>query len=250
MPAPRVHDFELESAANPVGVSFILMDKLPGRSLSWCDATRHHKEKVLSQLADIFVELHRHPFSLIGCLDGFEETRVGPVGLECFTDIEGSKLRTTGPFESLPSYYRSFIRITLDLIVSDEKYLQRAADAYLIQRFLLDLIPHILPKPKENEKFYLKHVDDKAVHIFIDEDYNITGIIDWEMACTAPASIAFGSPRMILPIDDFYKGINDLSEDETVFIRLFQEKDRQDLADCILKDRLAAQIRLLLWLHS
>lgn len=35
IPAPNVHDFALEGADNPVGVGFILMDKLPGKSLRW-----------------------------------------------------------------------------------------------------------------------------------------------------------------------------------------------------------------------
>ncbi|VTO89520.1 unnamed protein product [Fusarium graminearum] len=40
IPAPKVHDFALENPNNPVGFGFILMDKLPGRSLRWSLATQ------------------------------------------------------------------------------------------------------------------------------------------------------------------------------------------------------------------
>lgn len=39
VPAPKVHDFALEHPDNLVGVGFILMDKLPGKSLRWSIAT-------------------------------------------------------------------------------------------------------------------------------------------------------------------------------------------------------------------
>ena len=51
-------------------------------------------------------------------------------------------------------------------------------DAYLIYRFLLDLVPLVLPLGQNNDKFYFKHVDNKGDHILVDEQFNITGIID------------------------------------------------------------------------
>lgn len=33
VPSPRVYDFALEQTGNPVGVGFILMEKLPGKSM-------------------------------------------------------------------------------------------------------------------------------------------------------------------------------------------------------------------------
>lgn len=40
IPTPRVYDFALDDYMNPVGVGYILMEKLPGKSLRWSIATQ------------------------------------------------------------------------------------------------------------------------------------------------------------------------------------------------------------------
>jgi hypothetical protein len=89
-------------------------------------------------------------------------------------------MRTIGPFSSLEEYHIASIQLILDLIIQEEMYSQQAVDAYLIHRYLLDLIPRVLPSAFDDNKFYLKHADDKGDHILVDESFNITGIIDWE----------------------------------------------------------------------
>lgn len=43
----------------------------------------------------------------------------------------------------------------------------------------------MLPPSHGDDKFYLKHTDDKGDHTVFNDDFNITGIIDWEWAYTA-----------------------------------------------------------------
>ncbi|QPH11293.1 hypothetical protein C2857_002994 [Epichloe festucae Fl1] len=238
VPAPEVYDFALENTNNTVGVGYILMQKLPGKSLRWSLATQEQRRKVMSQLANTFIELHKYPFPLLGSLDNPGKSQVGAYARESLTNFVKSKICTTGPFSSLREYYISSIQLILDLIVQDEIYSQQAVDAYLIHRFLLDLVPLMLPSGQNNDKFYLKHADDKGDHILVDEQFNITGIIDWEWAYTAPASLAFNSPIGFLPVADFYKGKNSLGDDEIAFAKLLEEKGRQDLANSVWNGRL------------
>ena len=116
-------------------------------------------------------------------------------------------------------------------------YTQRPVDAYLIHRYLLDIVPHVLPSVHD-ENFYLKHADDKGDHILVDAEFNITGIIDREWAHTASLAHAFNSPIGFLPVSDFYRSRNDLGDDEVVFARLLEEKGRQDLARYVRGGRL------------
>ncbi|TDZ34318.1 hypothetical protein C8035_v010720 [Colletotrichum spinosum] len=230
VPAPKVYDFALEHADNPVGVGYILMDKLPGRSLRWSIATPEQRENIMGQLADIFIELHKYPFDLLGSLDQPGGSRVGALARESLTDFTQSDMQTTGPFSSLEAYQTSSLQLTLDLIFRGEMYSQQTVDAYLIHRFLLDLIPYVSPaSAPDDHSYYLKHADDKGDHILVDDDFNITGIIDWEWAHTAPPAHAFNSPVGLLPVADFYSGANDLGDDEVTFARLLEEKGRQDL---------------------
>ncbi|KAI0845992.1 hypothetical protein F5Y00DRAFT_254938 [Daldinia vernicosa] len=239
VPASKVFDFALEDANNPVGVGYILMEKLHGTSLRWSVATQEQRRKVMEQLADVFVELSKYPFDHLGslhCLDGFH---VGAFARESLTDFVQSGMRTMGPFSSLEEYHKSEIRLILDLILREEIYSEQAVDAYLIHRFLFDLIPIVLSQPAQYEhKYYLKHADDKGDHIMVDEDFNITGIIDWEWAYTAPPIHAFNSPIGFLPVAEFYRGANNLGSDEIIFARILEEKGHLDLAGFVRNGRL------------
>lgn len=244
VPAPKVFDFVLEDhPGNLVGVGYILMEKLPGTSLRWSVATQEQKRKVMDQLADTFIELQNHPFDRLGSLDRPDDPEhVGAFALELLTDFTTAGLRTIGPVYSWEEYHTSSLRLILDLILSKEMYSQQAVDAYLIHRYMLDVVPAVLPSSPttqgSQEKYFLKHADDKGDHILVDDEFNITGIIDWEWAHTAPLSHAFNSPIGLLPVADFYNGARHLGDDEMVFARLLEEKGHKDLADCVWHGRL------------
>lgn len=238
VPAPKVHDFAVEHPDNAVGVGYILMDKLPGKSLRWSIATRQQRRKVMSQLADTFCELRKYPFERLGSLSDPGEAKVGPLARESLVDMTESEMRTTGPFSSLSDYHLSSLRLILDLICREEIYSQQSVDAYLIHRFLIDLVPRVVNHLPQEHDFYLKHADDKGDHILVDDDFNITGIIDWEWAHTAPPAHAFNSPIALLPVADFYNSKNNLGDDEAEFARLLEEKGRADLAQFVWDGRL------------
>ncbi|KAI5859849.1 hypothetical protein GGS23DRAFT_264210 [Durotheca rogersii] len=239
IPAPRVFDFMLDHADNPVGVGYILMEKLPGKSLRWSIATQEQRRKVMEQLANVSIELGKYPFDLLGSLDHPGDSHVGAFARESLTDFIQSEMRPLGPFTSPEEYHKSSLQLLLDLILRQEMYSQQAVDAYLIHRFLLDLVPSVLSSSAQDDhKYYLKHADDKGDHILVDEDFNVTGIIDWEWAYTAPPTHAFNSPIGLLPVAQFYSGANNLGDDEITFARMLEEKGRQDLADFVWNGRL------------
>jgi hypothetical protein len=148
-------------------------------------------------------------------------------------------MEAIGPCPSLEGYHVASIRLILDLIIRDEIYTEQAVDAYLIHRFLLGLVPSVLPHvAQSSEMFYLKHTDDKGDYILVDQDFNITGVIDWEWAYTTSEALAFNSPIILLPSRDFCNGVNDLGKYEIAFARQLEEKGSPDLADFVRKGRL------------
>ncbi|KAH7010716.1 hypothetical protein B0J12DRAFT_751417 [Macrophomina phaseolina] len=165
-----------------------------------------------------------------------EELEGGGFPVNDFTD---SGIQPLGPFTSLRDYHTAHLQLVLDLIVRDELYALQPVDAYLVHRFLLEIIPDVLPQSVGGqESFYLKHADDKGDHILIDEDFSITAVIDWEWAYTTSQTLAFNSPIAILPVKTFYDGSNELGEDELVFIKLLEEAKRHDLAQIVREGRL------------
>ncbi|KAF8245486.1 hypothetical protein K440DRAFT_655556 [Wilcoxina mikolae CBS 423.85] len=206
----------LENTAVPapkVGCAYILMEKINGRTLSSTSPTKEQMRKVLAHLAD--VPTWNRPYR--------------PIANELLADATSNNTKNPancnlpGPFQMYEAYYTSLLLRILDLIANGELYSPWAVDAFLIHRFLLDLVPSFSMSSHDKEghvNFYLRHVDDKGDHVMVDDDYNITGIIDWEWAYTAPAEEAFSSPMGLWDVSDFFEGVDGLSDREWVFTEL------------------------------
>ncbi|KAJ5901451.1 hypothetical protein N7495_001979 [Penicillium taxi] len=243
VPVPRVFDFNLDEA-NPIGVSYILMEKLPGKSLRWSLTALQQRQKVISQLADIYIELKKFPFSMIGSFDPENSSYIGPLARESLTDFQNSQMRMLGPYSSSGEYFDTEIQLILDLILRQELYVDRPVNAFLVHRFLLETVSKVFSKsPFDDGMFYLKHADEKGDQILVDDDFNITGIIDWEWAQTDSKSSAFNSPIVLLPVADFYNGTDHIGQDEIFFAECFEEKGHADLGQIVRNGRLLHRIQ-------
>ncbi|KAJ6020061.1 hypothetical protein N7499_003354 [Penicillium canescens] len=243
VPVPTVFDFNADES-NPVGVGYILMEKLPGKSLRWSITTPEQRQKIASQLADIYIELKSYPFSVMGSFNQQNSSHVGPIARESLTDFQDLHMKMLGPYSSSEEYFTAHIRLILDLIIRQESYVNRPVDAFLIHRFLLEIIPKIFSRNSlDDGMFYLKHADEKGDQILVDNDYNITGIIDWEWAQTDSKSAAFNSPIVLLPVADFYEGADHIGEDEDFFAKCLEEKGHPDLGEIVRNGRLLHRIQ-------
>ncbi|KAL4798215.1 hypothetical protein BDV19DRAFT_397113 [Aspergillus venezuelensis] len=178
VPAPKVFGYALASdPKNRVGVSYILMQALPGRPYYAHEASEEHKEKALGQVADIMIEISKYPFDSIG--NRF--VHLSPHGL----------------FKTSTEYTNYIIESYMDLIADGQIHHSYPREAYLLYNLLRQNVDNLTQPPstiapQHRNKFYLKHPDDKGDHILIDEKYNITGLIDWRFARVVPALEAFG----------------------------------------------------------
>ncbi|PIG87299.1 hypothetical protein AARAC_010442 [Aspergillus arachidicola] len=159
------------------------------------------------------------------------------------TKVSAPKIFDYGLHGQTPVGVRDFLRasieLNMDLIMKGESYARREIDAFLVHRFLLDCIPEVLLYHSfDDGLFYLRHADDKGDHILIDDDYNITRIVDWEWAYTESKSAAFKSPIMLLPVADFYNGVNCIGEDEVPFANILEQKGHKGLAEIVRNGRL------------
>jgi hypothetical protein len=239
---PKVFDWSAESDPdNDVGLGYILMEKLQGKPLDWQTLTAQQKETVMQQLADLFLELEKHPFERIGSLmpsrsgdTDFEVQGIAHHSTFNMTEQSGQPL---GPFASSAEVARALVEYYLDMIASGEVGSQYLDDVFLAHRFRLDIIDRIWEGRRRQERFYLKHPDDKGNHILADEEFNIVGVIDWEWTRTVSKEEAFSSPCMMWPVARFYEGSNELSADEVRFADMFRARGRHDLAACVVQGR-------------
>ncbi|KAE8343551.1 hypothetical protein BDV24DRAFT_149485 [Aspergillus arachidicola] len=212
--APKIFDYGLHGQT-PIGVGYILMGKLPGKSLRcWQIYT---------------LNWNHSPFDNMGSLDRLGTDYIGPFARESLTHY----------ISNYRDHLRASIELNMDLIMIGESYARREIDAFLVHRFLLDCIPEVLLYHSfDDGLFYLRHADDKGDHILIDDDYNITRIVDWEWAYTESKSAAFKSPIMLLPVADFYNGVNCIGEDEVPFANILEQKGHKGLAEIVRNGRL------------
>lgn len=68
VPAPKVYHYQLQGPDNIVGTSYVLMEKMPGRPLDWNSASEEQRRRVMDQLADIYLELEKHPLPMTGSI--------------------------------------------------------------------------------------------------------------------------------------------------------------------------------------
>ncbi|OAQ98036.1 hypothetical protein LLEC1_01433 [Akanthomyces lecanii] len=259
IPSPRIFDWACESdPENTIGMGYILMEKLHGTPLDWQAASTTQREKVVQQLADIMLELEKHPFDQLGSLI----TTAAPIGDEAMPElatvkppirVHGLAQHSTfhhdvsgmppGPFLSSRVALRKLIETYLQKIANGEiGTVENATDVFLTHRFRLDVLDKAWEQSATlggsgKETFFLKHADDKGDHILVNDDFEIVGIIDWEWCSTASKEVAFSSPCMMWPVAAFYDGSNELAQEELFLAHAFRERGRDDLARCVLNGR-------------
>ncbi|KAG6063248.1 hypothetical protein E4U32_001457 [Claviceps aff. humidiphila group G2b] len=248
VPSPRVFDWACESdPTNTIGVGYILMEKLNGTPLRWQRATASQKEKIVRQYADIMLEIARHPFDKLGWLIGTTESSSGEAtqGAAVESQIQVGAMAggmSQGSFRSSEEAFRAIVEANIRMTVAGEiGSAENTLDILLVHRFRLDVLHKLSEQTataeKGSEQFFLKHPDDKGDHILVNDDFDIVGIIDWEWCQTASKEEAFSSPCMMWPVGPFHDGSNELTEEELLLARLFRERNREDLASCVLHGR-------------
>ncbi|KAI5240868.1 hypothetical protein E4T42_08224 [Aureobasidium subglaciale] len=232
IPSPKLFGYALEvDEGNGVGAGYMFIEVLPGTQLDWSDLTHEQTRKVVAQMADMAIEVSKHPMDSIGALHLPSPDTIGPVAREELCDLVDGNIRTLGPFASMQDYWTTYLHSILAQMLNRELYTLHPLDAYLIHRFLLDLVSQVWTA--ETETCYLKHTDDKGDHILIDASANITDIIDWEWAFFAPASFTLNSPKAIFDVLDFFASGTSLSTSEIHFAECFEATGRADLAKVV-----------------
>jgi hypothetical protein len=147
----------------------------------------------------------------------------------------------SGPFDTASDYYTSFVEQSITLIADGQLFTSFPVNAYLVFSYLKSQIQAFAAKPTHNsvettEQFYIKHVDDKGDRLMVDDELNIIGIIDWQMARVVPASEAFGPSLVTAKMGDIYDGVSSLNIHDEALARFLNAKGAAELAGIMSKD--------------
>ncbi|KAJ2974940.1 hypothetical protein NUW58_g8497 [Xylaria curta] len=217
VPAPRAFSFGIPSQGTDhgIGVCFLLMEELPGKPWDGQGDTT----KIWKGLAEIYAELEKHPFTKAGSL--FVDAPDDLPWVSATASDRFVCLYPYGPFETSTAYYTAWAEQYLMLIADGQLYPQFPIEAYLVYRFLKD---NVTQMSDSEDQFFLKHVDDKGDHLMVDEDQNVIGIIDWQMARIVPRREAFAPSLVSADMNALCGGSVSLSTRDSALANALREK--------------------------
>lgn len=188
IPVARIFDFDM-SMANPFGFPYTLMECLEGHKLGGVARSipQEHHAKAAKQFANVFAELQNLTFNRIGRL-WCGETADEPIKI-----IPMAWHHSPGPLETSLEYF----------------YNQRHGDNRKIMALYPDnpdqlttcwvlktTLPYIIIEDRVRGPFPLCHLDLHAGNLLFDDEYNLTGVIDWSNAQAAPLEQLSVSPEL------------------------------------------------------
>ncbi|KAI9809557.1 MAG: hypothetical protein M1827_006792 [Pycnora praestabilis] len=192
VPAPEI--FAWDTSPDSIGVPFTLEAFVEGSQLAerWTDkswTTEEKRLKVLRDLAKIMSGLRILQFDKIGALYFKEDERRHHVDelVKMETDVEDEEstwgtAHTVGPFDSTIAWLLN----DWDDSMTGHPSWRKAELAIL--HLAIDSIPAYL---SHTNCFVLGHPDYNYQNIFVDEEANITGIVDWDDVSTRPRALGF-----------------------------------------------------------
>ncbi|RDL39399.1 Uncharacterized protein BP5553_03739 [Venustampulla echinocandica] len=188
VPVPEVYDCaDDDDPINLVGAGYILLEKLAGKPLAWDEASDSCQNR--TSLLRLRPEWKLDPIRLIQFFKRL---------LHRLNSTENPAIKTGEIASSAP------------------------LDQYLVYMSLLDYLP-----VNESGPFFLRHVDSRDTNFLVDNDYNITGIIDWELAIVTSKGSAFQSPLLLYNLGELYhEGLSTPSEDERRLSKILREEKR------------------------
>lgn len=204
IPVPTVLDFD-DSNKNEIGFEWIMMELMPGTVAwrRWRHMTMAQKVFLTQRIAECQAQLFRRgssaaSFRGIGTLES-TSSKQQSFTIEQLVSMEyfmGQRIEydvPRGPFGSSHDWLESFLSV---LILEQEKSAATTEDeddkenysamAQVAKR-LLGLLPKIFPPVQTlPERTALYHGDLGLANILVDDEGNLTAIVDWECVSTMP----------------------------------------------------------------
>jgi serine/threonine protein kinase len=190
IPVARI--FGHNATKNDFGYPYLLMETLHGTVLNHRMALSipdSHKKKFAAQLARYVYELSTLRFSKIGCLSYSEsdELEISPF------QISGSWVE---PLSTSLEYFYLFRKgQTREIHTEHKGEAEWEAAAWFLEKSLTSMVTeeHVYGP------FPLCHLDFHYNNMLVDEDFNISAVLDWSNIQTVPMERFAVSPEFIAP---------------------------------------------------
>ncbi|KAH0842096.1 phosphotransferase family protein [Fonsecaea pedrosoi] len=218
VPTPKVLYYSTD-AQNPVGAEFMIMEKLPGRPIGdmWFDLTEDQRLKIILEVVQAEAKLSRIDLPAYGSVY-YEHDLPTDTSRAVITSTSDIKGLCIGPHTSLRWWYkeREFMEFNrgptkelawLKAFGRPRLPFQRAyrecmnyeksqpeEHAESLEKYMR-LAPYLVPSEPRFHRPVLRHPDLQPSNIFVSENLDIVGIIDWQHCTVLPQFLAAGIPK-------------------------------------------------------
>lgn len=193
IPIPRVWGYD--ASTKDIGYRYILMEALPGQALDGRMALSIpdiHKEKFAAQLAGYLYELSTIRFNQIGRILYSHESSQHEL-LPFY--VVGSP-KEVGPLSTSLEFFYLLRKGQTNVILEDH----RGEEEWEEAAWLLEQSVVMMAAGEDiYGPFPLCHLDFHYNNILVDQDYNITGLLDWSNAQSAPIERFVIIPEFVVP---------------------------------------------------
>jgi aminoglycoside phosphotransferase (APT) family kinase protein len=190
IPVPEVYDYNVNrvSEFNAIGNPYIIMSAIHGQVLPGNfreSVPEVHQDKILSDIASYLIQLSNLRFPMIGRLDatinsdGISNYMIKP----CINPAGCIWQHSSGPFHTTIDYF--FTTRTIDYHET-LRHMANDSDECFAAWLRLQTALAVVQMEFNQGPFPLHHPDLRFANILFDENYNITGVIDWSYTMAVP----------------------------------------------------------------
>ena len=240
IPVPHVvaHSIRFD---NDVGYPYIVMSHIEGVKMSnvWEDMSDGGRHAVLSQVADITLQLWTHRFGKAGVLVKRKGSTVinqaafmikPELAITMSHDLPDRYGLSSTAFSTAKAYWQSYANASFRAIKKACSLGSETRTFALAERwFIRSLVPTLFDPALDAYGFPLAHPDLNMDNIMIDDidsSPRITGILDWELSGpTYTSSFAYYPSFLIDSPDEDLDAISQNAKDRIVYHRLLEEKE-------------------------
>lgn len=184
IPVPQVFAFDA-SSSNKFGFPYILMECLKGRVLDYRtpmvrQVPSEHLPHVARQLADVLYQLENLTFDRLGRIWCGEKCDEPPQIIPC-------KLPDKASARECPRTSTEWFNLLRQDADRQARETQTSCPDWRTARCILkEAVDHCIIQDRVHGPFPLCHLEFHRRNLLFDEQYNLTGVLDWSQAATTP----------------------------------------------------------------
>lgn len=194
----------------------------------------HRKENLFRGLAKIMLSLARLPHDHIGSLQFHDGGYISLAARPLFcTNVllenEGAPKIVRNTYSRSYTFISDMLKFRDEAFASQPNAVHNEDDCRLQMSYAVTLkaLMSSMVNDHYGGPFVLQHSDLHASNIFVDEDWNITGLIDLEYVCALPPEM-LGVPYWLSAdyIDQVANNMREYTETFAAFMRIFDEEQQ------------------------